>query len=223
MLKKSIVMTALVLLVAAAPAMAQSKRVELGALFGWTFSDGVSSDGVRVDGITYNRIDPKDSFSFGLDLGVFVNEQVEVGFLFNMQPTKLQVGGTAPRDIGDMNVNTYHGYVAYHLGDDSYKVRPYFMFGMGATDFASVSYTKIVGGGAAKTQGATQFSTTWGAGVKAYPSANVGLRAGVQWTPTYIKSDPGGYWCDPYWGCYMTGNAQYSNQWTLNGGITFKF
>ena len=223
MLKKSIAMTALALFVAAAPAMAQSKRMEASALFGWTFSDGVSGDGVKVDGITYNRVDPKDSFNWGLDFGAFVNERVQIGFLFGQQMSKLQAGGSATRDIGDMKVNTYHGYMAYHLGDDSYKVRPYFMFGLGATDYTSVEYTKISGGGKATTGGATQFSTTWGAGLKAFPSPNVGVRFGVQWTPTYIKSDPGGYWCDPYWGCYVTGNAQYSNQWTLNGGLSFRF
>jgi hypothetical protein len=27
----------------------------------------------------------------------------------------------------------------------------------------------------------------------------------------------------PYWGCYVVGNAQYANQFDINGGITFKF
>ena len=46
---------------------------------------------------------------------------------------------------------------------------------------------------------------------------------GVRATPAYIKSDAAGYWCDPYWGCYLVGNAQYANQIELNGGITFRF
>jgi len=45
----------------------------------------------------------------------------------------------------------------------------------------------------------------------------------VRWTPTYIKSDAAGWWCDPYWGCYLVGNAQYSNQFDINGGVTFRF
>ena len=77
--------------------------------------------------------------------------------------------------------------------------------------------------GPGETGGETQFSTTWGAGVKLFPAPNFGVRFGMQWTPTYIKSDPGGYWCDPYWGCYMVGDAQYSHQFQFNGGVTFRF
>lgn len=51
----------------------------------------------------------------------------------------------------------------------------------------------------------------------------VGARVGVLWTPTYIKSDAAGWWCDPFWGCYLVGNAQYSHQFDISGGITFRF
>ena len=59
--------------------------------------------------------------------------------------------------------------------------------------------------------------------MKMYPGKNVGLLLEGRWTPTYIKSDAEGWWCDPYWGCYVVGNAQYSNQWELSGGITLRF
>jgi hypothetical protein len=223
MLRKSVLMTALAVFVAAAPAMAQSKKVEASVLFGWTFSDGVSGQTVLAgDGNAYNRVDPKDSASWGFDVGGYVTEQVEVGFLFGQQMSTLQAGGTATKDIGDMKINTYHGYAAYNMGDTDAKVRPYLLVGLGATDFASVEYTRA-NGQTFTTTGETQFSTTWGAGVKVFPSPNVGVRFGAQWTPTYIKSDAAGYWCDPYWGCYVVGDAQYSNQWNLGGGITFRF
>ena len=45
----------------------------------------------------------------------------------------------------------------------------------------------------------------------------------ARWTPTYIKSDAEGWWCDPYWGCYVVGNPQYSYQLELSGGITLRF
>jgi hypothetical protein len=59
--------------------------------------------------------------------------------------------------------------------------------------------------------------------VKVYPGKNVGLKLGMRWTPTYIKSDATGWWCDPYWGCYVTGDSQYSNQFEFGGGITLRF
>ena len=71
----------------------------------------------------------------------------------------------------------------------------------------------------------TKFSTTWGGGVKAYPSPNVGIKVMGRWTPTYIKSDPGGIWCSPYWpwGCYVLEETDYSNQFELSGGVSFRF
>ena len=41
--------------------------------------------------------------------------------------------------------------------------------------------------------------------------------------PTYIKSDAEGYWCDPYWGCYVVGDAQYANQFEFSAGISLRF
>ena len=83
-------------------------------------------------------------------------------------------------------------------------------------------YTGVFGPG--EIDGFTNFSTTWGAGVKGYGSGStLGFKAGLQWTPTYIKSDAEGWWCDPYWGCYVIGDAQYANQWTFNGGLLLRF
>jgi hypothetical protein len=59
--------------------------------------------------------------------------------------------------------------------------------------------------------------------VKLFPSPRFGLRLEARWTPTYIKSDSEGWWCDPYWGCYVVSDAQYANQFELSGGITLRF
>ena len=59
--------------------------------------------------------------------------------------------------------------------------------------------------------------------MKIYPSRTAGLRLQARWTPTYIKSDSEGCWCDPYWGCYVVGDAQYSNQYELTAGLTIRF
>ena len=206
----------------AAPALAQDKRVEVGVLFGWTFADGVEGQTVVTPSGAFDRVDPQDSAKWGLSLGFLVTPNAEVGFLFGQQMTKLELGGTTTLEIGDTNINTYHGYYAYNFGDSDAGARPYLMFGLGATNYGGVDYTRA--NGQTGTIGSeTQFSGTVGAGVKVYPSPGVGLKLGIQWTPTYIKSDAAGYWCDPYWGCYMVGDAQYSNQWDLSGGITFRF
>ncbi len=204
MLKRIAMMAAMVTL-AASPAFAQ--KAEVGVTFGWIFSDGVSGDNRVVPGVgTFNRLDPTDAFGWGIDIGVFVGPNAEVGFLYGNQATTLEASGTTTREIGDMSVTSYHGTFTYNFGDADAKVRPYFIGGLGATNFGDVPFSTPNRTGTIA--GVSRFSSTWGAGLKVYGSSHVGGRFGVRFTPTYIKSDAAGYWCDPYWGCYLVGSAQ---------------
>jgi opacity protein-like surface antigen len=219
-----LVVFASVLLVA--PLSAQDKRVEVSFLAGWTFSDGIDSGGevfITPFG-SFDRIDPKDSFKWGITGGFLVTENAEIGFQYGNQPTQFEISGplTEAVEIGDISISTYHGYFAYNFFPEDAPIRPYALFGLGATNFGSLDITRP-DGSTASIGGSTYFSTTWAAGVKFYFHPNVAARAGVQWTPTYIKSDATGYWCDPWWGCYLVGDAQYSSQWDINGGVTFRF
>jgi hypothetical protein len=203
-------------------ASAQSARVEISGIVGWTISDGVEGDGVRaLDGNIYDAIDVKDAFSWGFGLGFNATENAEVGFLFNQQMSTLGVQGTAEREIGDMTINSYHPYFAYNFFESDAPVRPFILLGLGATNYGSVAFTRP--GGSGSTESTTKFSSTWAIGAKFFASPNVGLRVSAAWTPTYISTEGEGWWCDPYWGCYVVGDAKYSNQFHLNGGITFRF
>ena len=215
MIRKTLLAVAFV--AAASPAVwAQDHRVELSGTAGWTFSDGVS--GASGD---YVRIDPKDAFSWGARIGFMLNENIEFGGLFNVQSTSYEISGVGTVDIGDVSIRNYHGYLAYNFGPADAHVRPYFLGGVGATQYGSV---KTNFGANREIGGDTQFSTTWALGLKVFPGGNnFGIRLEGRWTPTYIKSDAEGVWCDPYWGCYTVGDAQYSNQWELSGGITLRF
>jgi hypothetical protein len=206
----------------AAPVAAQGHKAEVGVVFGYVFSDGVSGNNILVPGVgTFNRVDPKDSFGWGIDIGFFVTPNAEVGFQYTMQPTTIQVSGSTTVDIGDTSARTYHATFTYNFGDSSAPMRPYVFGGLGATSYGQIPYQTINRSGTLN--GFSQFSTTWGAGVKFYGHGPVGGRVGFRWTPAYVKSDATGYWCDPYWGCYLVGNAQYANQFDINGGVTFRF
>jgi len=196
-------------------ASAQPARVELSGTAGWTFSDGVSGSSAG-----YVRIDPKDAFSWGARVGFMLSENMEVGGLFSMQKSKLELGGVSTVEVGDVSLYNYHGYLAYNLGDVDAQVRPYFLGGLGATQFGSVSTTFGMG---REVPGNTKFSTTWALGLKLYPSDSFGIRLESRWTPTYIKSDAAGWWCDPYWGCYTVSDAQYANQFEFSAGFTIRF
>ena len=71
--------------------------------------------------------------------------------------------------------------------------------------------------------GDTRFSTTWGAGVKFFASRNVGFRTGVRWTPTYVRNSGTTSWCDPFYGCWVTGNPDYSHQFEMTGGLVLRY
>jgi len=145
-----------------------------------------------------------------------VTPNVEVGFLFASQATDLEASGIVSRSV-PQTIYNYHGYFAYNFGDSDATVRPYVLGGLGATQYGSLSTT------AGDIGGETQFSSTWALGLKMFPNPKFGLRLEARWTPTYIKSDPEGYWCDPYWGCYTVSEAEFSNQYELSGGIIIRF
>jgi hypothetical protein len=224
MLKKVLFGALLCLAIGASTASAQAK-ISITGLFGWSFADGVSGDNfLAANGNVYNRVDPQDSVHFGISGGVFVNPQTEIGFLYRRQMTKLDASGTVTTTLGDLNIDNYHGYFTYYFGDPEARFNPYFMGGFGATHFSNVNFTSSVGGVQRSLQGGTQFSSTWGAGIRVNANEHFGIKAGMQWTPIYIKSDAAGWWCDPWWGgCYVVGNAQYANQFEIYGGVTIKF
>ena len=133
MIRKVILSVSFVVLAASA-AWAQDPRVEIGVVGGWAYSDGVTGAAVLGgDGNLYDSIEPKDSFSYGLDLGFFVTDNFEVGGLFSQQKSKMVIGGTASRELGDWTVNNYHGTLTYNFGDSDAKARPYLLGGLGAT------------------------------------------------------------------------------------------
>ena len=220
---KRIVASGLFLLVGVAPAFAQPK-MEVTAYYGWTFSDGVSGATIVAgDGHAYNRIDPKDSSSIGFSAAALVGEEgkAEVGFMYGHQFSNMVLGGTTDKELGSWGINSYHGFFGYNFAEHDAKVVPFFYGGLGASSYSEEPVT--IAGVTHNVSGETKFSTTWGGGVKYFVNPKVGIRAAASWTPTYVKSDPGGWWCDPYWGCYLVGNAQYSNQFTLSGGIALRF
>lgn len=225
-MKKNVVLLMIFLgLLAGTTAWAQSDpKAELSFNLGWTFSDGVSGDAILApDGNVYDRVDPKDSFSWGFTGEYLMSPNSAVGFLFSRQQSKLEISGPGgTREIDNMAVDNYHGIFTYNMGDPLAIARPFIFAGIGGTHYAGVSFT-TVGGTQRSINGQTRFSGMIGGGIKFYPAEKFGLKLEGRWTPTYIKSDQAGWWCDPYWGCYAVGNAQYSNQFEMGGGVCVRF
>jgi len=207
----------------ALPALAQDEyKIELTPYFGYTFSEGVDISSQDIgNNESVDRISPTSAMSYGFSLDWLASENFGLGFNFGQQNSSLEgrVRPSGKREFTDMRVRNYHGIFTYNLGDEDSQMRPFFFGGLGATQYAP---SAIEGG---NVDGQTRFSTTWGGGVKYFVTDNIGIRGTGRWTPTYIKSDPGGIWCDPWypWVCWVVGNPNYSHQFEMSAGVTFRF
>lgn len=198
---------------------AQDYRVEITPIFGYTFSEGFTIDPVTINGERFNKVNPTSGIAYGFIAGVFVTEDVQVGFLFNRQDSNLEASGTTKREFTDLKVNNYHGVFIYNFADEDDTLRPFILGGLGATHY---SPGEVQGN---NIESSTKFSTTWGGGVKAFAGRNIGFQLMGRWTPTHIKDDPGGIWCSPWWpwACYQLVDPDYSNQFEISGGVVFRF
>jgi opacity protein-like surface antigen len=205
---------------AAGPAAAQKVEASVGV--GYSASEGISTDQRAILGVIYDTVAVDSGSSFHFTIGFFANEQSEVEFLFGRQNSRLQADGpSGKKPISELAVYNYMGNYVYNWGTHDARVRPYFFGGIGATNYSFGD--NLLPGSTGNIEGKTKFATNWGGGVKFYFSPNVGVKVGIRWTPTYIKSDPAGVWCDPFYGCWQLGDPDYSHQFETSGGVTFRF
>ena len=203
---------------------ASAQRVEASFKGGYTASEGVTAPYTGLVG--YNEVAPASGGAFHFTFGVFVNENVELEFLWSKQSSELVANGPAGRTPwSELSVQNYMGNFVYNWGTADSKVRPYFFGGLGAASygFGNLLIQRPPAVTADQIEDRTRFSTNWGGGVKFYFSKNVGAVVGLRWIPTYIKSDPAGVWCDPWYGCWQMVNNQYSHAFETAAGLTFRF
>jgi hypothetical protein len=201
---------------------AQEKKVELTPFFGYTASGGLDVGATDIGGgVIVDRLTPKSAISYGGLFEYFLSENWAVGFNFSQQRSKLEgrIQGGGKQEFTDMPVNNYHAILSYHTGDEDSSLRPFFLFGLGATQYSPSDI------GGQQVDGLTRFSPTFGGGVKYYASESIGFRFGARWTPTYFYSTPAGVWCSPFWpgGCWVLANDHDSHQGEFSGGVTFRF
>ena len=211
------------LVLTASSSMAQNEyKIEITPFFGYSFSDGINVNAVDIGGDReVNKVTPRSGADYGFNFDLLVTENIGLGFEFAEQSSSLEgnIVGGGKQTFTDMKVRNYHGTFTYNLGDPDEKLRPYFLGGLGATQYSPSDIEgQSVGGD-------TRFSSTWGGGVKYFATNNVGLRFGARWTPTYINSEASGLWCSPWypWNCWVVGSPNYSNQFELTGGVTLRF
>ena len=225
MFKRIIALAGMIILCSVITFAQNPSRFEVSGFGGYSLNDGVSGGTVTAgDNRTYNSVDPKDGGMFGGAGEYLFSDHAGVGFMYSRVSSNLKlggVGGTPDKEVGGMAISNYHGTIGYTFGEDGHAIRPFIYAGFGATNFGSTDFS--FNGQNRTVQGHSKFSTQWGGGLKYFVTPKVAIRGAVAWIPTYIKTDTTGYWCDPFWGCYLTGDAQYSNQFQFTGGVSFRF
>lgn len=211
-------------LLIAAPAAAQ--RVEAGMSIGYGTSEGITSDQRPLLGQVYDTLDVDSGFAFNFNIGYFFTDKLEAEFLFARQNSRLQADGPSATKapISELAVYNYMGNIVYNWGERDAKMRPFVFAGIGATQYSFGEFLlPVAGAPVAIDESKSRFASNWGGGVKFYFTPNVGAKVMGRWTPTYLKSDPAGLWCDPFYGCWQLVDNQYSNQFETSFGVTVRF
>lgn len=215
-------LTVTALLASTALPMAAQDGVEISGFGGYTFSEGVNVDRADLGGEFIDKVDTQSGYSFGGAINFWMRSNLQIGALFSTHSSGIELKGSSDRELTDMSINNYHGTVTWLAGSSRSVARPFFMFGLGATHYSPSDV------GSQSIDSEFKFSTTYSVGVKLYQGERVGFSLAARWTPTYIKSDPGGIYCSPYWGpwwgpsCVQLADPDYSNQYEFTAGIIFR-
>jgi len=221
MIRKTL-LGALMLVVLSSTAWAQTPKVEFTGIIGWSLSDGVSGDPIKAaNGQTYDRVDPQDSVNFGFSLGFFLSPSAEIGFLWRRQATQLDVAGTSVATLGDSTSTATTGTAPTTSAIP--RRRP------ARTSWAASARPTTA---ACRTPRRRRV----GHDGERHPVLH-DLGRGPEGERVAERGDEVRYPVDadlhqvgcgrlvvrPVVGCYVIGDAQYSNQFEFIGGISFRF
>lgn len=203
----------------APPSHAQTRNtVELnpfgGYLFGGEFDSGSNS-------LFNTQVDVDDHATYGMRFGFPVTALLEVEFQYSRTCTAFVTsdGGTlfgpGPRELGDLDIDYYLGYVTFNFGHNP-RIVPYATAGMGATRL-----DPRVEGSPADAE--HRFTASLGGGVRLMFNEHFGLRLDGRNYVTLLNTNDGndGDCDDIFDDCYD--HPDWLMNVDINGGFVFAF
>jgi opacity protein-like surface antigen len=176
---------AVVVLLCAAPAAAQSFEVAPLLSAGYTTAAAIDEKAARVQDLEISG-----GFTWGGQAAYFVTDHLGVEALFAQQLTNVTMTSTTGSGrLFDMKAGQLLGDVVYQLGNANARIRAFVFGGLGATHFS-----------ADELQSETKFAWTAGAGVKWFPLPKVGVRGHLRYKSTHLNDEGSGF-CDPFGFC----------------------
>lgn len=191
---------AALLALAAAPAWAQ--RTEVALLAGYTSSGAIESTAVGVQDLALDG-----GFTWGIEGGYFFTPHLGVELSWIRQESALAF--TAAGDsvtLFEVDATQLQASVAYQLGAEGSRVRPFLTAGLGIVTFDSTDLDNE-----------TKLAPSIGAGLKWFPSGRFGVRLQGRYTPSFLH-DGGADFCDPFGFC-----QSWLHQLDLQAGAIIRF
>jgi len=194
------------------PSLAFAQHIELQPFVGLRFGGGFAVQqtipgGQRPVDLTFDS-----GVAWGATVGFALWERAEVEFLFSRHQSALNAEplSAGQERLFGASATQYHGNVLIYWADTGMALRPYIMFGVGATSIAPE----------ADVDGVTKGSFSLGAGLKAFVNPSLGFRAQLRYTPTHVTDTPE-LLCGVY--CFYVDVADYMHQGELTAGVVFRF
>jgi hypothetical protein len=170
------------LLIAAGSSAAQSW--EASGLAGFTPPVGLEPAPELTD------VNIRGGFTWGVQGARFFTPRWGAELVWTQQDSALEVA--TPAGAGDLfgiTLSQLHANLVYQFGADGGRLRP-FVFGGGGATFLSADDLET----------ATKASFGLGGGVRYFPRTSVGMRAQIQYQPTWLNDDAEGV-CEPLGFC----------------------
>ena len=183
-MRAAIALAAVVVLIAPAPAHAQSW--EASGLFGFTPSATIDKRASEL-----SDADIRGEITWGLQGARFFTPSLGAEVVWTQQASAFEVGTSDGKaDLFSMTVRQLHANVVYRLGRAGAKWQPFVFGGLGASFFTSDTV-----------ESETKLSLDAGGGVNLFLSRSVGARAHVRYKPTFLNDSSSGAFCDPFGFC----------------------
>lgn len=211
--KKNLLSAAIAWTVLVAPIAWAQRGIEVTPFIG-----GQINGGVDLSTALFKRIDVQNGLNYGVSGSYLIGTYTGVEFMWNhnQADTLAQpVGGGAGLKVFSLNSNQYLGDFLIHFKNRESRLRPFLLFGAGATNLApNRSHVNSI----------TRFAWVFGGGVKYNFSKHFGLRLQAKWSPAYINTMTVGVWCDPFWaGCWEKGDSVFLKEFDGTAGLTLRF
>jgi len=171
--------------------------------------------GYDVENAPFNEVKVEPEITYGLAVGMEFDEKYHLEIMWSREETEISgSGGIFPSEqtLFGVKVDQYHLNGVYHWGTSESRIRPFVLFGLGATHLNPVP----------DLDGVLRFSFCLGGGVKLYLGKHLGFRFQGRWIPTYVDSDSA-LFCALPGSCVVVTSGEFAHQAEFTGGLILGF